>query len=567
MHCFPDLYISRSELNPNLINSRLNGASPQAIINNLQINCFANFELLNKAYSDFCETSEYFVVILGEIYTYRKYRLSDRSVNLFQKLSEDIQSKNFDINNLNGHFLLILIEKNDNIIHVYTNRLGTFHGYYSQELGLITSHFGSLKQLNGIESVDTDAIKKFVKYGFFTNDTTYFTNCKIFSPATHYVFDKDLKLINQEVYWNFKYSPEKVTMKQVVARYDKVLTEVMNDLILDESIVLPISGGLDSRNTVAIATKINENLKSYSYGLYADNPETRISNKIANTRKLNFKSEIISNYLFDRKDDIIDAVEGFQYIDGTRQVQMSEWLSNNSKNVIAAHWGDVWNDWMEVTESDVDLNNFLDKKFAKRGYQKVFKYFGWDESELNKPFEKQIIDFDSRANGDKDFCIKMIKTFQWSHRWTMASIRAYQLGSFPRLPFYDNRIVDFFMTIPLDIVKDRNLQIEYLKEYHPDLAKIVWQEYGRNLFNYKGFNNRHIIFRVYKKIRSLFTGKVILRNWEVFYLGSENEKRLREIFKEDSRAIELLNDFYANPDGANGYSISVLLTLKFMHII
>jgi hypothetical protein len=222
---------------------------------------------------------------------------------------------------------------------------------------------------------------------------------------------------------------------------------------------------------------------------------------------------------------------------------------------------------MEVNEGDVDLNKFLDKKFAKRGYQKVFKYFGWDESEVNKPFEEQIIDFDSRANADKDFCIKMIKTFQWSHRWTMASIRAYQLGSFPRLPFYDNRIVDFFMTIPLDIVKDRNLQIEYLKEYHPDLAKIVWQEYGRNLFNYKGFNNRHIVFRIYKKIRSLFTGKVILRNWEVFYLGGENEKRLREIFKEDSRAIELLNDFYANPDGANGYSVSVLLTLKYMHII
>lgn len=567
MSCFPDIYITRANTDVNSIKTRFEKSSPQVITSNFEVNCFANQNLMDGEHSNFFENSDYFIVLLGEIYTYREFRNSTFKGSLFEKVSLEIQNETFDINELNGHFLLIVIPKKNGQTHVYTNRLGTFHGYYSQELGIISSHFGSIKQLNSGNNIDFEAIKQFVKYGFFTNDSTYFTNCKVFSPASHYTFDKELTLLNKESYWQFEYKPTNISQSEVLREYDNILTEVMRDLIVDDTIVLPISGGLDSRNTVGIASKINPNLKSYSYGLYADNPETRISKKIATARKLSFKSEIITNYLFDRKDDIIDSVEGFQYIDGTRQVQMSEWLSANSKNVIAAHWGDVWNDSMKVTENDLDLNYFLDKKFAKRGFKNVYRYFGWNDKEGIKPFEKQLEEFESQSNGDRDFCIKMLKTFQWSHRWTMASIRAYQLGTFPRLPFYDNRIVDFFMTLPLNLVKERNLQIEYLKLYHPDLAKIVWQEYGRNLFNFTGFNNRHIIFRIYKKIRSLFKGKVILRNWEVFYLGAENEKRLRQIFKDDAKAQTLLDEFYANPDAANGYSISVLLTLKFMDII
>ena len=71
----------------------------------------------------------------------------------------------------------------------------------------------------------------------------------------------------------------------------------------------------------------------------------------------------------------------------------------------------------------------------------------------------------------------------------------------PVLPFYDKRIVDLFCTIPGDLVKNRALQIDYLKQYHEDLARITWQEYDADLYNYKYFNNRNVAYRAVKKLQ------------------------------------------------------------------
>ena len=60
----------------------------------------------------------------------------------------------------------------------------------------------------------------------------------------------------------------------------------------------------------------------------------------------------------------------------------------------------------------------------------------------------------------------------------------YQAGAFPRLPFYDTRLADFFATVPTAFVKGRRLQIDYLKRFAPDLARIKWQAYDTNLYRY-----------------------------------------------------------------------------------
>ena len=49
---------------------------------------------------------------------------------------------------------------------------------------------------------------------------------------------------------------------------------------------------------------------------------------------------------------------------------------------------------------------------------------------------------------------------QWSARWTTASLRMFQSAAFPRLPFYDTRLADFFATVPTPLVAGRRLQID-----------------------------------------------------------------------------------------------------------
>ena len=129
---------------------------------------------------------------------------------------------------------------------------------------------------------------------------------------------------------------------------------------------------------------------------------------------------------------------------------------------------------------------------------------------------------------EKDFLIKAWKTAQWSHRWTLASIRMYQAGLFPRLPFYDNRLVDCFLRIPSEHMTARRLQIEYIKRTAPDLAQVRWQAYDANLYNYKYFDTWLLAVRAAKKAaRVLRNQRTLQRNWEVQFLNTEGRLGFR----------------------------------------
>ena len=130
---------------------------------------------------------------------------------------------------------------------------------------------------------------------------------------------------------------------------------------------------------------------------------------------------------------------------------------------------------------------------------------------------------------DPEFKLKALKTEQWSFRWTTSSLRAYQLGAFPRLPFYDTRIVDFFSTVPSDFVRERRLQVDYLKRFAPDLARISWQVFDANLYSYQHYQTWLLPKRVFKKLQRVFSSRPeIHRNWEAQFLHEEGRTALKQ---------------------------------------
>jgi hypothetical protein len=170
--------------------------------------------------------------------------------------------------------------------------------------------------------------------------------------------------------------------------------------------------------------------------------------------------------------------------------------------------------------------------------------------------------------------VKAFKTDQWSFRWTLSSIRMFQAAAFPRLPFYDIRLADFFCTVPSDFVSGRRLQIDYLKRFAPDLARIEWQARGANLYRCQNHDIWQWPYRAVKKAARLLTGKKIIeRNWEVQFGGEQGQKglshwllrpglRLHDLVPR-AKIEQLLRDFRADPlkDG-RGYTVSMLLTFS-----
>ncbi len=498
---------------------------------------------------------------------------------------------------LNGHFLLLAYNQQDRHWHVFTDRFGTLHAYYASDgWGSAVGTFSAaVASAASRKQLDWSALTAFFAQGFFPADRTFFDDIQVLQPASHYVFDATGKMREQKRYWHWWHQPDRSrSYDETVDEFGDIFREVMRDHTRNGRVALPISGGLDSRSTTTIAGNGQTNgeggnLWAYSYGYNDDSPETAIARRVASARGLPFQGFTIKPYLFEKLDLVLDSVEGFQDITQCRQAAVLDEIAPNADYVIAAHWGDVWMDTMGLADRDVANDNgsdLDDEAIVAHTLGKIRKTGSeWLLENVAGPHLKQgnadeILADTTRQEMAKlreikcpDFRLKAFKTDNWSFRWTVTSLRMFQPAAFPRLPFYDTRLTDFFCSVPSEFVRGRRLQIDHLRRVAPDLARIKWQAYDANLFDYQK-NSKLLPKRAMKKAWRLLTQKKsIERNWEVQFLNPEGRAGLEAMllepglrlheFASPSKVRGLLEQFYTDPyTNKRGYTVSMLLTLS-----
>jgi len=175
------------------------------------------------------------------------------------------------------------------------------------------------------------------------------------------------------------------------------------------------------------------------------------------------------------------------------------------------------------------------------------------------------------AIAEPDFRIKAFKVDQWCARWTTVALRVFQAAALPRLPFYDTRLADFFLTVPTAYVAGRRLQIDYLRRYAPDLARIPWQATGHDLFH--DGQSHAWSRRAAGLARRLTGGRAPERNWEVQFVGRAGRAGLAHWLTRPGLALhefvapravaDLLAEFARDPHtDKRGYTVSMLLTFS-----
>lgn len=489
---------------------------------------------------------------------------------------------------LNGHLLMLGWNESERRWHVWTDRFGTVHAYLSDDgsRAALGTYLPAVAAAASRRRLDWQGLCGFMAFGFFPEDRTFFDDVKILRPATHYVLDANGALIRAERYWRWRHEPDgRRSHADTVEEFAAVFHRVLDDQSANGRLAVPISGGLDSRSTVAALTRPGRepgaSVWSYSYGYTDGSVETRIAREIAEARGLPFEAVTVGPYLFDRLGLVLSCVEGFQDLTQSRQATVAGRLARDADAVIAAHWGDVWLDSMGLVGAETaDPSAVVDhalRKIRKRGRD-------WLLAELVAPrlgrepdsLLREIVGTELDRVGeiaDADFRVKAFKTEQWSFRWTLASLRMFQAGAFPRLPFYDTRLTDFFSTVPSALMKGRRLQVDYLKRFAPDLARITWQAYDTNLFLYPYFHSLLLPSRAIKKAMRLLRADAPQRNWEVQFSGDAGRRGLEQtLLRENSKLHEfvdprrirsLLRDFLSSPlEEGRGYTVSMLLTFS-----
>lgn len=489
---------------------------------------------------------------------------------------------------LNGHFLLIGYDCYRREWSFVTDRFGTVHAYFAADgnRAAVGTFFPAVAAAASRRQLDWVGLSGFFGMGFFPDDSTFYEDVKILKPASRYVFGEDGALISQERYWSWPLlSREYDSTEEALGAFQETFLGAMREMLVVGRIAIPISGGLDSRSTVAaIGPELAEEARfwSFSYGYGRESVETAIGSEVASTRGLSHSTFEIRPYLFERLETVVNSVEGFQDITQCRQAAVMEELTQQADWLIAAHWGDVWLDSLGASSgvpSEVEVVDLAMRKMWKRGGSWLLDRLCEPQLGSNQPHDQIRRMLAARLAGipeahEPDFRLKALKTETWAFRWTLASLRMYQTAVFPRLPFFDTRVTDVLSSVPSSLLKGRWLQIEFLKRYAPDLARIKWQQYDSNLYAYHRFDSWHLPRRAVKKAgRALRRERPIERNWEVQLLGDYGEQGLREWLLRKGlrlhdlmprREIEvLLEQFWApERDPELGYTVSMLLTFS-----
>ena len=400
---------------------------------------------------------------------------------------------------LNCHFLLWAWHTELQQWHVWTNRFGTLHAYYADNgaTRAIGTFSPAVSAAASERHLDWHGLLGWCAFGYFPGDRTHFKDVKILRPAHHYVFDRAGVLKESNCYWHWWHRPDMSrSYSDTVDEFAYLFDGVMQEHLGHGRTAIPVSGGLDSRSTVAAIHKENTSLWAYSYGFSDNSIETRIAKQVAASRKLECETFTIPTYLFDSLPAILAWTEGFQDITQCRQAAVVKEIGLHSDHLIAALWGDVWLDDMgvDVLSKGVaaipDVVSLTLNMVLKQGS-------GWLIQNLVAPrleheHRKDVLHSAVGAElaqlehiEDIDFRVKAFKTNQWSFRWSLPPVRVFQSASWPRPIFYDTRLSDFFCTVPSSFVQGRRLQIDFLKRFAPDLARVHWQKHGTDLFQYK----------------------------------------------------------------------------------
>ncbi|MNS29051.1 Asparagine synthase [compost metagenome] len=431
------------------------------------------------------------------------------------------------------------------------------------------------------KTLDYQAICVFAATGFFLDQDTYYQEQKVLRPARNYQIENNT-ILSEQPYFEWHYTPIERPLSQIVQEFAVLFESIIKEQVGSQKVILPLSGGLDSRTQAAALQYLGNKVQAYSYAFEGGHDETKYSEKIAQVCGFSFRDWKVPNgYLWDKIEPLAQINGCYSEFTHPRQMAFIDQYASLGDVFSLGHWGDVLFDDMGVADdlSFEEQLTVLVKKIVKKGGLELAESL-WESWELEGDFSgylrERISELLSKINipQNANARIRAFKSLYWAPRWTSTNLSVFESARPISVPYYDNRMCEFICSVPEKYLSGRQIQIEYLKMRLPALAKISWQDHRPfNLYQYH-WDKRpwNLPYKILDKIkRSLVSKPLIQRNWELQFVGDENEKQLRQWLFENpvfTKFIspELVREFYTKFTKEDSvyysHSVSMLLTLS-----
>jgi hypothetical protein len=517
----------------------------------------------------------------GEIFSYREDGMTGSCLT---RALTDWQAGRLAAERLNGRFVILVWDDVAACWHLITDRFGAQHAYLVMHNNHVLAAASDLATAAGYapdRTLDWPALAAFLSFGFYLDTDTLYRNIRILPPATITRIDGYGNLLSEKPTFIWTHNPDETrSYDETVEVYDALLGQAVRRRTASGRVLLPLSGGLDSRSLASVMPG-GPATEAYSYGYTPDSVETRLAGQVARARGFTFTAHTIAPYLFDRLPELALTLHGSQDLTLARQAAVSRWANTRGDAVLTGLWGDVWCSQMGLhgqPASESGLARQAHQKMLKKGHETLVREVclphlaGRDPTQMI--YERAADGLASLAGiSDPDFRVKIYKTTHWAFRWSNTGLRGFDPGGLARVPYYDIDLADFFCTVPTALLYRRGLQVEHLKRFAPDLARIRWQEAEANLYLARYGRWLSLPRRGLARVRRYVNGRAsIERNWEVQLNGPQGEAGLRQWLLEPGlrlhtmisrRSVEsLLAAFQARPGPESAYPATMMLSLS-----
>lgn len=388
------------------------------------------------------------------------------------------------LHKLNGEYSLIIDTPEHTICVV--DRIRSIPLFYCQVEGTISisDDANFLRNKFNLCLSEKNAAEYLVT-SFVTGDGTLFKDLKQIQAGEFFIYSKNtnvLEFANCHEYLHSDFFS--LSENQLLELLDSTMVNIFKRLInstvgLGSQIVVPLSGGLDSRLIVAMLHRLGvKDVICFSYGKIGNN-EAKISKKIAESLgyswyfveytkdKWNNCLESQDFNLYNEYGGNLVSLPHLQDFVAITELKECGIIPANSI-FIPGHTGDMisggYIPYLDDGFAEYTLNMAINKILKKH-----YRFWKWDDIAKQKSIfenhiKKSLNNFDIYDFGSYADSLEIFNFKERQAKYIVNSVRVYEFFGYGwRLPLWDLAIMNFYEKVPLRFRVKQNLYFSYCK--------------------------------------------------------------------------------------------------------
>ena len=441
----------------------------------------------------------YMAVLSGEIFNYKSIEASEIINDQDFFLQTFVQDGFECLKYLNGHFTAGICDFKEETFYLISDRMGTHPHYYASfnnQLLFAPEVKAILK--SGIDrGLNYSAISDLFSFAHLFGHKTLFKNIHQLPEASYLKYDK--KGITIHKYWELPeigeaYDRHKVNKKDeinYIEQFKEIFSRAMerNFTKNQDSILLSLSGGLDSRYVAAYAKNLGISpLISFTMG--PDNSEDILySRRVAEYlgiehNQFEVKPENIwhdakrFSEFADYMSMIYGPIQGFEALEhyyGKKQITVSSQMCD------ALFGGNLWRRKLKILlakkKFDPEAENIVTDSFKLFPEPLIESIFAGDFYKLIQGQYKEVPEqYIKSAERPIHAYINLLMN-EHGRRGTFSGNLMNNLFMETRMPSYDNEVIEFAYKLPVALREHQYLYRKVFSILFPELAKIKRERY------------------------------------------------------------------------------------------